>query len=330
MNAPPTLLSGRGIKKYYPVMKGILRRVVGYVKALDGIDFDLNPGDVLGVVGETGSGKSTLGKTALRLIEPTAGALSYCGNDLLSYRPKELKTFRKDAQIIFQDPMASLNPRKTILESIGEGLLFHGLVKTASEEKERVAEVLTQVGLEPDMMSRFPHQFSGGQQQRICIGRAIALKPRLIVCDEALSALDVLVQAQILNLLLELKEKLHLSYLFISHDLSSIKYLCDHVMVLYLGKVMEVASAEDIFHKPCHPYTQALLSAIPKDHPSQRKSRIILKGEMPSALNPPSGCPFRTRCPYAQPICSKTPPKKIIPNLKSGALDHEYHCILDE
>lgn len=316
------LLKVRGLKKHYPVVAGILRHIVGYVYALDGVDFDLFPGEVLGIVGESGCGKTTLGRAVLRLVEPTAGQVVFNGQDVLSLNASQLKQLRKQVQIVFQDPLASLNPRKTVRESIGEGLLYHGLAKTAAEQKERVAEVLEQVGLPADAMFRYPHQFSGGQQQRICIGRAIALNPRLIVCDEALSALDVSVQAQILNLLQELKQRLSLSYLFISHDLSTVKYLCDRVLVLYLGQMMEKGTVADIFSNPRHPYTQALLSSIPKGHPSLRKDRIILGGEIPSPQHPPSGCPFRTRCPYAKPICSEDPPRKSVGN------GHDYRCIL--
>jgi len=233
------LLKVRGLKKYYPVHSGIFRTVSGYVKALDGIDFDLAAGEVLGIVGESGCGKSTLGRAVLRLTEATAGTVVFNGRDLSTFKKDQLKEFRKEAQIIFQDPLASLNPRKTVRESIGEGLRFHGIVSTAVEEKERVAEVLGQGGMPSDAMSRYPHQFSGGQQQRICIGRAIALNPQMIICDEALSALDVSVQAQVLNLLMDLKQRLSLSYLFISHDLSAVKYLCDRVIVLYLGKFQQ-------------------------------------------------------------------------------------------
>lgn len=323
------LLKVRQLKVHYPVYSGIMRKVVGHIKALDGVDFDLAPGEILGIVGETGSGKTTLGRAALGLIKPTSGKVEFEGRDLLEMDSLEIAQFRKDAQIIFQDPFASLNPRKKILDSIGEGLLYHGLVKTRAEQQERVAHFLTMVGLHADAMMRYPHQFSGGQQQRICIARAIALGPRLLVCDEAASALDVSVQAQILNLLQELKQTLSLSYLFISHDLSLIRYLCDRVIVLYLGKVMETASVQELFSHPCHPYTQALLSAIPRHHPSEKKERILLKGEIPSARNPPSGCPFRTRCPYAQPICAETPPRRIIKDSGTGQMDHEYNCILE-
>lgn len=324
------LLNVRGLKTYYPVRKGVFRKVVGHVHALNGVDFDLHPGEILGIVGETGCGKSTLGRTVLRLIEPTAGEIVFDGRDLLKFDRKQLKQFRKEAQIVFQDPLASLNPRKTVRESIGEGLFFHEMVKTPGEQKERVAEILSQVGLSPDVMYRYPHQFSGGQQQRICIGRALALNPRLIVCDEALSALDVSVQAQIINLLQDLKERFSLSYLFISHDLATVEYFCDRVVVLYLGKVMEKGYVKDVFDRPCHPYTQALLSAIPKKHPDEIRNRIRLEGEIPSAIHPPSGCPFRTRCPYAQPVCSQTPPCHTVHSKMEMAQQdaHEYHCIL--
>lgn len=322
------LLEVKDLRKYFPVTSGIFRTLVGNVKAIDGVDFKLSHGEVLGIVGETGCGKSTLGRTILRLIEPTAGEILFNGRNVLSFDRQQLKGFRREAQIVFQDPYVSLNPRKTIENSIGEGLSYHGITKGQAEQRERVEEVLASVGLPADAMFRYPHQFSGGQQQRICIGRAIALKPSLVVCDEAVSALDVSVQAQILNLLQELRRKHTLSYLFISHDLSIVRHLCDYVVVLYLGKVMEKGSTEAIFRNPKHPYTQALLSAIPKRHPLDAKTRIYLKGDIPSAIHPPSGCPFRTRCPYAQPICAEIPPKKIVKDPATGADDHEYHCIL--
>lgn len=318
------LLKVQGLKKYFPVTAGIFRREVASVKAVDGVDFEIKPGEVLGLVGESGCGKSTTGRTAIRLLEPTSGQIHFMGKDLLTFSPAEMRAIRQQIQIVFQDPYASLNPRKTIGESIGEALRYHHIVKDRKEQMERVAEILEKIGLHADAIGRYPHQFSGGQQQRICIGRAIALNPRLIVLDEALSALDVSVQAQIMNLLIELQKTLGLTYLFISHDLSVVRHICDRVVVLYLGKVMEVADSEDLFNNPKHPYTQALLSAIPRSHPSEKKQRILLKGEIPSALNPPSGCPFRTRCPFAQPICAQTPPVKQGPGK-----DHRYHCILD-
>lgn len=327
MNDKP-LLEVKNLTKYFPVMSGIFRKVTGYVRALENISFNLTEGSVLGVVGESGSGKSTLGRAVLRLIEPTSGEIIFKGSNLLAFDFNDLKQFRREAQIIFQDPFSSLNPRKTILDCIGEGLIYHGIAKNQKEQKEMVAEVLGQVSLPADVMYRYPHQFSGGQQQRICIGRAIALNPKFIICDEALSALDVSVQAQILDLLQELKQRYSLSYIFISHDLSAVRYLCDRVMVLYLGQMMETAQVNELFNHPYHPYTQVLLSAIPKDHPLQKKDRALLQGEMPSALHPPSGCPFRTRCPYAQPICSKDPPYCIVRDHQTDRLDHEYRCIL--
>lgn len=324
------LLEVRGLKKYFPVTSGVFRTITGHVHALDGISFDLDPGEIFGIVGETGCGKSTVGRTILRLIDPTEGEVTFCGRNLLAFDKHEMKSFRKEAQIVFQDPLASLNPRKTVFECIGEALLYHGLVRNSKEQKDKVAEVLAQVGLPSDVMFRYPHQFSGGQQQRICIGRAIALEPRLIVFDEALSALDVSVQAQILDLLLELKRKLSLSYIFISHDLSAVKYLCDRVMVLYLGQMMEIASSKALFDSPHHPYTKALLSSIPKIHPLQHRDRLLLKGDIPSALHPPSGCPFRTRCPFAQPICVEAPPHHFVEDPETGKCDHEFRCIFPE
>lgn len=328
MNSKNALLEVEGLKKYFPITAGVLRHQVGNIKAVDGIDFTVYAGQVLGMVGESGSGKSTAARAAMRLIEPTAGKITFMGEDFSSFTPKQLRHSRKDVQIVFQDPYASLNPRHSVAESVGEALLYHGIVKNREEQRQHVAEIFRRIGLSPDVMDRYPHQFSGGQQQRICIGRAIAMNPRLVICDEAVSALDVSVQAQILNLLSELKQKMGLSYLFISHDLSIVRYLCDYVVVLYLGKVMESGSTEAIFNHPKHPYTQALLSAIPRRHPKGRQERIILKGDIPSPADPPSGCPFRTRCPYAQPQCALPPPKKVSEDPGSNANDHYYYCIL--
>lgn len=268
------LLEVRNLKKYFPVYAGLLRHVVDHIRAVDGIDLTIKPGEVLGLVGESGSGKSTAARAAIRLIEPTAGEVYYQGEDFLSFNKEKLMEVRREIQIVFQDPYSSLNPRKTIRQSIGEALVYHHLVSTQTELNERVAETLEKVGLSPDAMERYPHQFSGGQQQRICIGRAIAMRPKLIVCDEAVSALDVSVQAQILNLLMELKESLNLSYLFISHDLSVVRHICDEVAVMHFGKIVEQGSVREIFENPQIDYTKRLLSAIPISHPRKRESMV--------------------------------------------------------
>lgn len=269
------ILSVNGLKKHFPIYRGVFRTQVGTVKAVDGVDLRIAPGEVVGLVGESGCGKSTLARTVMRLVEPTAGSIEFMGQDFCALRGAGLLAARRNMQMVFQDPYASLNPRKSIGESLSEPLLYHAVVESRQEARRVVAAVLKQVGLSSDVMNRYPHMFSGGQQQRICIGRAIALRPKLLVLDEAVSALDVSVQAQILNLLHQLKQELSLSYLFISHDLSVVKHICDRVVVLYMGKVVEEAPVEKLFADPQHPYTQALLSAIPVEHPSQRKGAKV-------------------------------------------------------
>lgn len=271
------ILQVRNLKKYFPITSGFFRSVVGQVKAVDGIDFSIAKGEILGLVGESGSGKSTAARAAIRLTEPTSGSVFFMGQDLLSLPKKQLRAIRPKVQMVFQDPFASLNPRRTIGDSIGEPLWYHGMVLNKKDEIDKVVEILEKIGLTAEALNRYPHQFSGGQQQRICIGRAIALNPELIVCDEAVSALDVSVQAQILNLLLELKNSMNLSYLFISHDLSVIRHICDNVVVLYHGKVVETGPVEEIFCHPKHAYTKSLIDAMPAKHPKDRKMCNIAK-----------------------------------------------------
>jgi len=295
------------LKKYYPVTAGLLSKHVADVKAVDGVSFYIIEGETLGLVGESGCGKSTLGRVLLRLEQPTAGKVLYKGNDIMTWDKRQLKEMRKEAQMIFQDPQSSLDPRMTIGDSIGEALLIHGM-KNERERLERVEDLLKQVGLEPEHAIRYPHEFSGGQKQRIGIARALAVNPKLIVADEPVSALDVSVQAQILNLIMDLQHELGLAYLFIAHDLSVIGYVSDRIAVMYLGQIVELAGKTELFSHPLHPYTEALLSAISIPDPHQKRKGILLQGEVPSPVNPPPGCRFHTRCPKIMEICHQEEP----------------------
>ena len=306
MSAPP-LLKVEGLVKHFSVRKGILGRVSGAVRAVDGVDFELAVGETLGIVGESGCGKSTLGRLVLRLIEPSAGTVRFEGQDLGQLDAGALRARRRAMQIIFQDPYSSLNPRMTVGQTLAEPLMLHGL--HAGRERERVAELLHTVGLAPQHAQRYPHEFSGGQRQRIGIARALAGEPRLMVCDEAVSALDVSVQAQVVNLLQDLQQQFGLAYMFIAHDLAVVKHIATRIAVMYLGRVVEISDKHALFAAPRHPYTQALLSAIPLPEPTARRERVLLPGDVPSPLNPPPGCHFHTRCPHARPLCAEqTPP----------------------
>ena len=308
------------LKKHFPVGEGFFSRNKSVVKAVDGVNFSVEEGETLGLVGESGCGKSTLGRTILRLIEPTSGEVYFQGKNLLTMSPRDLRDIRRQMQIIFQDPYASLNPRMRVGEIVGEGLEIHKLAK-GKAKRERVIELLQQVGLKEEHYDRYPHEFSGGQRQRIGIARALAVNPKFIVCDEPVSSLDVSIQAQIINLLQELQENMHLTYLFISHDLRVVEHISHRVAIMYLGKIVEIAPGDKIYQEAKHPYTQALLSAVPIPDTSRKKERMVLEGDVPSPVNPPSGCSFHPRCPYREAICDQTEPP-----LEFGPDGHGVSC----
>ncbi|NKB81114.1 MAG: dipeptide ABC transporter ATP-binding protein [Nitrospirales bacterium] len=319
------LLQVHHLKKYFPIRSGLFSRVSSWVKAVDDVSLEIQEGTTFGLVGESGCGKTTVGRTILRLMEPTEGTALFEGENLFQLDARQLRQTRRRMQIIFQDPYSSLNPRMTVGSLIGEPLRVHGLAKGVALDTH-VRRLLDRVGLRPEHQSRYPHEFSGGQRQRIGIARALALNPKFIVCDEAVSALDVSIQAQILNLLGDLQQEFHLSYLFISHDLNVVQYLADHIAVMYLGKLMEVAPATALFENPKHPYTQALLSANPIPDPSAQRERMLLSGDVPSPLNPPAGCRFHTRCPEVMDICKTQDPPLI--HISPPQNRHQVWCHL--
>ena len=316
------LLSAENLVKRFPIRGGTLNRVVNYVQAVNGVSFTVRRGEVLGLVGESGSGKTTIGRLVLRLEEATAGKVIFDGTNILELPKKEMRRFRKRMQIIFQDPYASLNPREKVRTVIGHALALHS-IGTPESRRERAAELVEQVGLSPDQLDRFPHEFSGGQRQRVGIARALAVNPDFLVADEPVSALDVSIQAQVINLLSDLKDQLDLTMLFIAHDLAVVEHICDRVAVMYLGKIMELAPSRSLYNNPNHPYTEALLSAVPVPEPGHQQKRTVLSGDIPSAINPPSGCVFRSRCPRAEAICATETPE-----LKQIGPDHFSACHL--
>ena len=311
------LLRVKDLVKQFPISGGLLNRTVDKVHAVDGVSFDLAAGETLGLVGESGCGKSTTGRCILRLIEPSSGEVWFEGRSVTTAGKDELRALARDMQIIFQDPYASLNPRMTVGAIVGEALTIHKLTKTAQEYEDRIVQLLETVGLSPDHMRRYPHEFSGGQRQRIGIARALAVSPKLIVCDEAVSALDVSIQAQVINLLEDLRSEFSLTYIFIAHDLSVVEYISHRVAVMYLGRIVEIAAARDLYTNPLHPYTEALLSAVPIPDPQVKRKRIMLQGDVPSPIHPPPGCHFHTRCPIAQmPMCNTEKP--VLKQSRSG------------
>ncbi|MFO7815001.1 MAG: dipeptide ABC transporter ATP-binding protein [Halanaerobiales bacterium] len=325
MTEDEKLLEIKNLKKYFPVKEGVFRRTVAHVKAVDDISFHIKRGETLGLVGESGCGKSTAGRTILRLLEATAGEVWFEGKNLVELGKTELREMRKEMQIIFQDPYASLNPRMTVSDIVGEPIDIHNLASSKKERNERVADILDTVGLGPEYMKRYPHEFSGGQRQRIGVARALAVDPSLIIADEPVSALDVSIQAQVINLMQDLQKDFDLTYLFIAHDLSVVKHISDRVAVMYLGKLVEVADKKVLFNDPKHPYTQSLLSAIPVADPTYETERIILEGDVPSPVDPPPGCRFHPRCPYAMDICSE-----VEPEFKDYGEEHFAACHLLE
>jgi oligopeptide/dipeptide ABC transporter ATP-binding protein len=322
-NVPETLVEVSRLKKYFPIKKGVTRRTVGYVKAVDGISFTIPQGKVMGLVGESGCGKSTVGRTILRLLPPTEGSVRFAGREISTLNKRELNRLRTKMQIIFQDPYSSLNPRLPVAEIVGEAMLQHGVVKNKREMRDGVIDIIGKCGLFPEQAWRYPHQFSGGQRQRICIARALAVNPEFIVCDEAVSALDVSIQSQIINLLKDMQQEMNLTYLFISHDLSVVKFISDEVGVMYLGQLVEVGPKARLFENPLHPYTEALLAAAPTFDPevNRARKRVLLEGDIPSPSNPPPGCRFHTRCIYCQDVC-----KAVDPELFEAEAGHFVKC----
>ena len=318
-----SLLEVRDLKVHFPVRQGLFSRVKNYVRAVDGVSFEVQQGETVGLVGESGCGKTTLGRAVIRLIEPTAGQIVFEGGDLTQLRGEPLRQKRRQIQMIFQDPYGSLNPRMTVGEIVGEALDVHRLTKSASERRLRIEELLQQVGLDRAHVTRYPHEFSGGQRQRIGIARALAVQPRLIVCDEPVSALDVSVQAQVINLLQDLQRQLGVAYLFVAHDLAVVEHISQRILVMYLGRVVESAPSRRLISTPLHPYTQALISAVPEVNPSAKQSRIILTGDVPSPINPPPGCPFHPRCPVAEARC-----RTEVPALRELSPGHWAACHL--
>jgi len=309
-NAADNLIEVENLTKYFPVRGGVLQRTIAQVKAVEGVGFTVRRGETLGLVGESGCGKTTIGRMLVRLIDPTGGSIKFDGRDILQAKGSDLKNLRREMQIIFQDPFSSLDPRTPVGDSIGEGLLVHG-VRNARERHKQVLEIMHKVGLEDYHAKRYPHEFSGGQRQRIGIARALVLQPKFLVCDEPVSALDVSIQSQVLNLLKQLQREFGLTYIFIAHNMSVVEHISDRVAVMYLGKMVELADRVELYRNPEHPYTQALLSAIPVHNPKIKRERILLKGDVPSPLNPPSGCRFHPRCPVAIEICSQKEPPLI-------------------